>query len=539
MKALTCVLFILVILGVFSSSCNALAGVWRDDCPDNQCYGGLMFICTVNDNQIYGRYSDIGFLSGVVYDDGRVEGIWFEAGYSQQNHGGFEWRLKDGDGSSFTGSWWFSERKCDRFGWSSLKISETAPDFAECGVPINLQNERAFEGSWVGDVGNNTLYFCADQYDYLHGSGELFNVDINVAGISYVEGQVLTNSFWSDDGVQGIMLATVISPVDMVVSWWNVPVNELALNRFSEDNLHFADIFRRRDFAGDLENACLANSNIGGLDWNGSWTDPRFGSGKFYVCENSNVAQGVFSELGWIEANTDGDLMFGEIYFSGGRTNSDAGIFQVQLTNNGHTFEGVFVLNGGDDEVNWVANRIDATSFYSENCYTTPQSGTVAGQWLYGKHPSDFMAICIENGIVEMSYSYNGGDLGYGVGFTSATGSQMARITWFEEDTSGIAMYRIQDDDSLVEFFWQRVGISFEVEYDICDEDEVNFDYWGRHSVNRLSRLSTEENILVCSRNRDLFNSNAFDYNLSSNANTVSIPFLLIISLYVLSILFF
>merc|ERR1711862_675382 len=133
-----------------------------------------------------------------------------------------------------------------------------------------------------------------------------------------------------------------------------------------------------------------------------------------------------------------------------------------------------------------------------------PQSGTVAGQWLYGKHPSDFMAICIENGIVEMSYSYNGGDLGYGVGFTSATGSQMARITWFEEDTSGIAMYRIQDDDSLVEFFWQRVGISFEVEYDICDEDEENF--------------------LVCSRNRDLFNSNAFDYNLSSNANTVSIP---------------
>ena len=95
-----------------------------------------MSLCVVNDNEIYGRYSDVGFIRGTV-SDGKIEGVWFEAGYSQRNHGGFEWRMTNNDGNAFTGSWWFSDRKCDRFGWASEKIDDSRPSFAQCGVLLN------------------------------------------------------------------------------------------------------------------------------------------------------------------------------------------------------------------------------------------------------------------------------------------------------------------------------------------------------------------------------------------------------------------
>lgn len=115
-------------------SCDALSGVWRDRCEDDKCYGGTMSLCLVKDNEIFGRYSDIGFIRGTINDDGRIEGMWFEAGYSQHNKGGFEWRLTNNNGNEFTGSWWFSDRKCDRFGWASQKIDSATPSFYDCGV---------------------------------------------------------------------------------------------------------------------------------------------------------------------------------------------------------------------------------------------------------------------------------------------------------------------------------------------------------------------------------------------------------------------
>lgn len=324
----------------------------------------------------------------------------------------------------------------------------------------------------------------------------------------------------------------LVSPVDLVISWWNVELNEYALGRFNEDDLHFVQNFRRVSDIDDVSQSCAYFTNIPKLSWTGSWFDTRYGNGKFYVCpdDNDNIS-GVYSELGWIEGeirndNEDddesGDTISGIYYNSGARNDVDQGEFEISLTNHGHSFEGFYVVN--DEVVEWKQDRIDATGAFSDQCYTPDFSSTVAGKWYYGKHPSDIMDICVFNdGTIEMSYSYNNGDNhGYGIGYTSSTGPHSIRTTWFEKHGDGIGMYRISSSGALTEFFWEGYNLSFDIEYDVCDDEEVNFPYWGQHSVNHLRQMSPVQDRIACKRNRHLYDSAVFDVN-SSDASALQI----------------
>jgi hypothetical protein len=108
------------------------SGLWQDACPDDLCFGGQMSLCVVGD-EVFGRYSDIGFLHGHIIDT-HVKGEWYEAGYSQTSSGGFEWYPVDNTVDIFSGSWWFNHRKCERYGWSSFRIDRNEPSDTECGV---------------------------------------------------------------------------------------------------------------------------------------------------------------------------------------------------------------------------------------------------------------------------------------------------------------------------------------------------------------------------------------------------------------------
>ena len=138
-----CLVAVIALCWAYSASAS-VEGVWRDACKDGECYGGTMSLCLDKDT-VYGRYSDIGFLVGIV-EKKTVKGYWFEAGYSQKNHGGFEWRFTLEDQSEFTGSWWFSDRPCDRFGWSSQKTVNVPPSPQECGIPSDSNRKTS---SWT------------------------------------------------------------------------------------------------------------------------------------------------------------------------------------------------------------------------------------------------------------------------------------------------------------------------------------------------------------------------------------------------------
>jgi len=490
---------------------GGLSGTWRDDCNDNQCYGGEMYLCVDEDDVVHGRYSDIGYLVGKV-SDRKVEGYWFEAGYAQQNHGGFEWRFSRSNHTEFTGSWWYAERHCDRFAWSSQQIDGTFPTLSMCGKPLfdkNEDNQFLYEGLWASETGETQIALCHDQRGYFHGSGDLSGDAINIAGISYLSHQTLSASFWRSNGDLGIMLVNVLSNVEIAVSWWNVKTNHEAVGRFDSDSSLHASVFLRRAEADatELSDLCVMNEQIGGLDWTGSWFDRRFGDGFFFTCADDNSAQGIFSEVGWVEASREDDVIFGEYYTFGARPDFDRGIFQLALTNHGHSFEGIYQVDG--HERRWTSDRADATDAYSDQCFP-PAAGSVEGEWTYGKHAGDFMSICISDGQVEMSYQYNGKVVGYGLGYTSDSGPHTIQVAWFEERANGIAMYRISENDELLEVFWEGLDIAGELDFAFCHHNALDFQYWGRHSKNKLVRYTSGSNEVNCARNRYLMADEVF-----------------------------
>jgi len=150
--------------------------------------------------------------------------------------------------------------------------------------------------------------------------------------------------------------------------------------------------------------------------------------------------------------------------------------------------------------------------FYSENCWVTPNEGSLAGQWYYGKEAGDTFDVCIfEDNSVEISYTYNTYSQGYGTGFISGTGPQSMQIVWLEPNNIGISLYRLQDNrEYMVESFWADVKNADEVRFPICDDDELNFNYWALHSVNTLKLMSPVQNLARCSRNSNFPNEDFF-----------------------------
>src|SRR3990167_5058894 len=106
-------------------------GEWIDKCENENCFGGNLTICVTN-GEIFGRYSNIGFLKGTILNEVQVVGVWYEAGYTTENYGGFEFRLVSEN--EFAGSWWFGIDSCIRNQWSSIRISSIKPDAQSCGI---------------------------------------------------------------------------------------------------------------------------------------------------------------------------------------------------------------------------------------------------------------------------------------------------------------------------------------------------------------------------------------------------------------------
>jgi len=210
----------------------------------------------------------------------------------------------------------------------------------------------------------------------------------------------------------------------------------------------------------------------------------------------------------------------------------NSGDFVLQLTNFGHSFEGFYEENGR--QLPWIGNRIDSTSYYSNNCWLVPSQGTFAGQWYYGTNPGDTFDVCIiDDGEVEISYTYNGNKNGYGIGNFDEDFPGSMQVTWFEKNINGIAMYRLSEENQLLESFWAGVTSADEVYFKICNDDQLNALYWAHHSVNHMKLMSPVENRQRCGRNRDLFDPYFFVAPSPPSEDSISSKLSITISLLI------
>lgn len=520
------VIFSAVILcGLFSLTLaqSDWIGVWQDRCKDDDCYGGRLYTCIQevgNAVYLYGTYSDIGYIVGVV-DGDKVTGSWYEAGYEDLNYGGFEWKLlrKDDEVVGFSGNWYNEKDICLRYAWYAPKI-EDKPNNNECGglLPQLRESGGNIEGRWTYtgpinpySIDSDDLYICLDNGDYFHASndpGANFT-SMYFSGSTKESDQIGQASTWSSAG-QGIALLVLIDNNQLMISEWAVDSNVAALDLYDTPSLHRTYIYRKSPNSisqSNLQQRCNLQAPLNGAsNWFGTFYDPRFGNGRFYVCPTTgNLVQGVYSELGFISGQTNGNVLSGNWYNAG----TERGSFTIQLENSGHSFSGFYQENGGN-QISWEADRVDVTSAYAPaNCWVVPDTGSpldLEGEWYYGNSPGDVFDICIDgNGVVTASYQYNGHVQGYGEGRATSGGASI-QMTWYEENTQGISIYRYNaGSDTMLESLWAAVNNVDDIYYEICDEEELDYQYWGLHSVNhnikRVTNLVTQQQ---CQRNSKL-----------------------------------
>mmetsp|Transcript_20171 Transcript_20171/g.77217 ORF Transcript_20171/g.77217 Transcript_20171/m.77217 type:complete len:558 (-) Transcript_20171:54-1727(-) len=502
------------VLAVLACSCAAVdwEGTWGDSCDDDSCYGGQLNTCT-SGNTLYGFYSDIGFVFGETKGND-VDGVWFEAGFEEDNYGSFHWEVAgddDDDFPGFTGTWNTGSRTCIKRSWAAPLLSDNEPSQAACAA-IADDDDDGMSGTWVSE-GGEVLDLCLwQQKPYFYGSSSVGNSteETFYTGVSHLDFKVAQASTFSSGG-QGIALMVRINDDRLLVTRWAVETTAEARDRFGEPGLHTTEIFDRvaGDGNDDDDEACARGSEFV-QGWLGVFSDPRHGQGRLAVCNVGGTrVQGIFSELGWLDGTVDPSdpSLFEGTWQQAGDDDDDKGTFRLRLDALGISYSGAYTRGDDDDDTiyRWEGTRLSAQeASASQQCWTTTGSSpgaSVGGIWKYGSTGNDVFDICVsDEGGTQVSYAYNGGSVrGYGLGKVSDD-LQSMRLHWKEEEAEGIAIYRLLDDNTLLESLWALETDADDIDIRFCDDDQLNYQYWGLHAVNRISRISDSMNADRCDR---------------------------------------
>eukprot|EP01095_Lingulamoeba_sp_RSL-Kostka_P005736 TRINITY_DN1739_c2_g1_i1.p1 TRINITY_DN1739_c2_g1~~TRINITY_DN1739_c2_g1_i1.p1 ORF type:complete len:606 (-),score=174.14 TRINITY_DN1739_c2_g1_i1:317-2134(-) len=558
-------------------------GTWTDSC--DTCYGGKLYICSslVNDDNedgifetIEGSYSEIGRLVGSVHYDFNknvsvAEGIWSEAGFNDYTTGGFHFELGDTNGIAiFEGYWWYDDQECLKNEWNADRIKNVRPlNNTQCKI-VSIEESSTIDGVWRRTNPSNenivdSFSICLEDTEY----GRFFTMSYNIGeiqGFSY--GQVTDDlnvakgSYYTSDFNQGILYIWVNFDGDVRISMWDVENIAAVTNNGFNTQPHLVINLIRTILSDSSRSECLDNKELVQIDWNGVFSDNVFGEGRFYICSEGVIAQGVYSEFGYIHGIIDssGTTIRGNWHDSGARF-QDQGNFVIHLDFEGFFFEGEWDVDGIDSKIPWVEIMLDESNFYSDQCYWlyNPSRGAVAetdlnGRFLIGPQKSDHLDMCLyQNGTAEGSY-FNNGVEGYIRGTWDEDG-QTVQAFYFEDDPSyseyfitdnrtdirGIEIQRNTNKNSLTRFTWKfKDAGSFFFVY--CEDDEtINLESSNGHDVSTLSRELLVISASNCQRNKHLYRNlkDDDDYYLIIDSSATSLNITITLIFAFLSFLFF
>eukprot|EP01095_Lingulamoeba_sp_RSL-Kostka_P015045 TRINITY_DN67_c1_g3_i1.p1 TRINITY_DN67_c1_g3~~TRINITY_DN67_c1_g3_i1.p1 ORF type:complete len:724 (+),score=310.60 TRINITY_DN67_c1_g3_i1:42-2213(+) len=322
------------------------------------------------------------------------------------------------------------------------------------------------------------------------------------------------------------------------------------------------------DYYIDLFDGVCNNTSPVSYNWNGVFTDSRFG-GNIYLCTDGTNVWGTYSEIGFLSGviNPTSKSVRGTYYDSGIDEESDdsisdnSGSFLFVLQDDGTGFIGTYTPRGtestiyyeenldddnsiyfttnygseDDDLEAWTGIRLDNTDFFSDQCITPAgnPANTLLGTWYYGPRDTDVLYLCDsntpslddDNRELIGSYLFNNGQPGYLIGHFHSSTTTMT-FKWFQEGASGIGFGILTSDNQLTQTWWRIPDVEFlEDNFQICDGSSRDYIYWNEHFSQKYPRFvsnsipTTEQ----CSRFEYLLDQgNLFPSNFPNNYFSLS-----------------
>jgi len=215
----------------------------------------------------------------------------------------------------------------------------------------------------------------------------------------------------------------------------------------------------------------------------GTYPDNYYG-GQLFLCQNGNVLQGSYSQVGIINGVVNGNTATGKFY-QAGNNDCNVGDFTWTLTDEG--FEGFHTCNAISGSFSWIATKFDVFRPTDDQCALLyDEVGSVQGHWtLTGTKTT--IDICFEslktsNYTVISSYTNtvdpNKGltypNIGTIAGFT-AFNDKVFFGTWYEDLVAGAVLGFLNYNQDLVLYFW--TGIAGRQGASIIDPSEYRTPY--------------------------------------------------------------
>lgn len=456
MRSLLSVLILCLVLVGFASAQLTWSGTWISTCNSTfsnsrNCYGGYLTLCTSGTN-IYGTYSNLGQINGTTA--GRTAtGTWKEAGFTDNNSGGFYWQLNsDTDQIKFSGYYWYDSEPCVNITWNG-RLFDPQVDETKC-LPIESTTVPSIDGHWQAGVlnaGIDDLWICVSD-DKAHFSASSF---INPQGyqtyaygrVFYDDGKVAQGSAFYQFGDQfydAITYYILTGPDTLVTLNYQVDAVEdadLSYDTTAKEQITWTRVGR------SSQDQCVAYRSLANINWEGVWTDTE-GGGKFYTCVIDGVngtkqVSGVYSEYGYVigDLSEDGLNFIGN--FSDSGNDGLTGTFNLTISDDGFSFSGYYsYADTPETLVAWNEQRLDVTDNYSSYCWleSTSLLFNASGSWLVDYY-NNYLDLCINGTSVFASYEYgNESTPGYIEG-TTQNGDSL-QVTLYEETSTSLGIIR-------------------------------------------------------------------------------------------------
>jgi hypothetical protein len=252
--------------------------------------------------------------------------------------------------------------------------------------------------------------------------------------------------------------------------------------------------------------------------------DDEYG-GNLYVCQNGNVLQGAYSEVGVVNGIVADNKVTGK-FFQAGYSDCNIGTFEWTLTDEG--FEGNYTCNNIPGTFPWVQKKYDVFRPSDDQCALLYDGdGSTQGHWtIENGHwtlDSCFTSADAEDQFtVHVSYqTENDGEVHPNVGLIHGFSVFNGKIfvgTWYEDFVGGAVLGFLNIKQELVLYYW--TGLAGRQGGSIIDAEELHVPEY--HWITKYHN-SQKTSLAQCTRNEYLsdYVNNALYYYQDGNLQYV------------------
>jgi len=175
------VVLVFALVQVYSQT---FEGAWSD-----ADFGRTLYIC-VDGSRLYGFYSEVGILRGVISGN-TFNGYWFEPGVSSVLSGvrvsswGPATLVLSSSGNSFSGTYQFTSNPNANYQWKERKSSAEVPSKAQCWWAGETNAEKSLNGIWSSSDSYEALCDNEREQSFYSSSNDTFSYGYQAHGVYF------------------------------------------------------------------------------------------------------------------------------------------------------------------------------------------------------------------------------------------------------------------------------------------------------------------------------------------------------------------